>query len=93
MGVPQSSAINCRLAASLQKEVLGLKVVSVGVDACSADGSHCEQSVAIALDVCTLITMAARRDQLAIFWFDGEAFWIFPVRSRNARLRLPVRMT
>jgi hypothetical protein len=37
--------------------------------------------------------MAARRDQLAIFWFDGEAFWIFPVHSRNARLRLPVRMT
>jgi uncharacterized protein DUF3293 len=91
MGVLQSPAINARLMARLQKEVLQLNVVNVGVDACSADRSHCEPSVALALDRDALIAIAARHDQLAIFWFDGEAFWIFPVRSRNMRLRLPLR--
>ncbi len=88
----QLPAENDALAASLQQEVAGLGVTRVCVDACSPDGSHCERSIAIALDERSAIDIAYRYEQLAIFWFDGEAFWIIPVYSRNERLRLPVIM-
>lgn len=90
MGVTQLPAVNDALAASLQQEAAGLGVTHVCVDACSPDESHCERSVAIALDERSLIDLAHRYEQLAMFWFDGEAFWIIPVHSRNARLQLPV---
>jgi hypothetical protein len=90
MGVTQPPAVNDALAASLQQEAAGLGVMHVCVDACSPDESHCERSVAIALDERSLIDIASRYEQLAIFWFDGDAFWIIPVHSRNARLQLPV---
>jgi hypothetical protein len=92
MGVRQLPAVNDALAASLQQESAGLGVARVCVDACSPDESHCERSIAIALDEQALIDIAYRYEQLAIFWFDGEAFWITPVYSRNHRLRLPVIM-
>lgn len=90
MGEAKSAAVNAALAASLQEETDGLTVTRVCVDACSPDQSHCERSIAIALDEQSLIDIARRYEQLAIFWFDGEAFWITPVYSRNERLRLPV---
>ena len=90
MGVRQTTVINTALAATLQQELAGVQAAHICVDACSPDQSHCEQSIAIALDLQSLIAIAYRYDQLAIFWFDGEAFWIIPVHSRNARLRLPV---
>jgi hypothetical protein len=90
MGVTQLPPMNDALAASLRKETAGLSVTQVCVDACSPDGSHCERSIAIALDEQSLIDIAHRYEQLAIFWFDGEAVWIIPVYSGNARLRLPV---
>jgi hypothetical protein len=90
MGVAQLATVNDALAASLQQEVAELGVTYVCVDACSPDESHCERSVAIALDERSLIDIASRYEQLAIFWFDGDAFWIIPVHSRNARLQLPV---
>ena len=61
----------------------------VGVNACSPDGSHCEKSVAIALDMQSVIDLADRYRQLAAFWFDGEVFWIIPVRSSLPKVRLP----
>ncbi len=90
MGLPQSKDVDARLAASLKTEVAALGARHVHLDACSPDGSHCERSIAIVLDLESLIALAYRYNQLAIFWFDGEEFWIVPVRSSNARLRLPV---
>ena len=46
------------------------------VDCCSPDGEHCECSVAIAVDQETAVDLAMRFDQVAIFWWDGERFWI-----------------
>ncbi|HWG33707.1 MAG TPA: DUF3293 domain-containing protein [Gemmatimonadaceae bacterium] len=92
MGVPQLPAVNDARAASLLKVTAGLSVTQVRVDACSPDESHCERSIAIALDQRSAIDIARRYEQLAIFWFDGDAFWIVPVCSRNERLRLPVIM-
>ena len=91
MGVAQSPSVNSVLAASLQSDVAKLRVAQASLDACSPERSHCEHSMAIALDLPALIDLAYRYDQLAIFWFDGRAFWIVPVHSTKARLRLPVR--
>lgn len=90
MGVTQTKGVNAALATRLLTEVAELHVPYLHVDACSPDRSHCEQSVAVALGLQPLIDLACRYDQLAIFWFDGAAFWIIPARSANARTRLPV---
>lgn len=89
MGVVQSAAANAALDASLQAAVAECGVAQSWLDACNPDGSHCERSVAIALDLQSLIELAYRYEQLALFWYDGETFWIVPVRSTAARLKLP----
>jgi hypothetical protein len=91
MGVAQAPSVNTGLAASLRREVAKLRVAHVSLDACSPERSHCEHCMAIALDLPALIDLAYCYDQLAIFWFDGRVFWIVPVHSTKARLRLPVR--
>lgn len=91
-GVGQPETDNAALAARLQRDVATLGVAQSCVDACSPDGAHRESSVALELDPQALVDLAARYDQLAIFWFDGEAFWIVPVRSRKAKVRLPIPM-
>jgi uncharacterized protein DUF3293 len=91
MGVTQPAAVNAALAARLLQDVAQLDAMCADVDACSPDRSHCEQSVAIAIGLQSLTGLAYRYRQLAIFWFDGEAFSIVPVHSNKAMLRLPVR--
>lgn len=87
----QTPTANRRLAARLQGDAAELGAVQLCVDACSPDGSHREMSVAIALDLQSLVDLATRYQQLAIFWFDGAAFWIVPVRSSKTKVRLPIQ--
>ena len=77
--------------AILQTELERLAAPHVPVQACSSDGSHCEASFAVGLGLTDAVALAARHDQLAIFWFDGISFWIVPARSNGAWLRLPSR--
>lgn len=46
------------------------------VNACSPDRSHCEPSVAFAGLLNDALALARHWEQLAIFWWDGEKFWI-----------------
>lgn len=48
----------------------------VEVDACSPDRSHCECSVAVVMPQDSAVALAKELEQVAIFWFDGERFWI-----------------
>lgn len=89
MGTRQIASENERLAASLHQELAAAGLAHVRVNACSPDGSHCEKSVAIALDVQSVVDLADRYRQLAAFWFDGDCFWIIPVRSTLPKVRLP----
>lgn len=89
MGTRQAASENERLAASLHQELAASRLAYVRVNACSPDGSHCERSVAIALDMQSVMDLADRYRQLAAFWFDGDVFWIIPVRSSLPRVRLP----
>lgn len=59
------------------------------VRAHSPDGAHEERSVAVAEPRATAIRRAHELRQLAIFWFDGEAFWLVPVQIEKQEVRLP----
>jgi len=59
------------------------------VDACSPDRSHCECSVAVAMPQAKAIELAHELEQVAIFWFDGERFWILGVIVESDPLMLP----
>jgi len=89
MGVVLTEEDNFARARTLNAEVERLHATRLYVDACSPDRSHCEASVAISLTLQALVAIADRFDQLAVFWFDGDVFWIEPVRSNYSRLRLP----
>jgi hypothetical protein len=55
----------------------------------SPDGSHRERGFAIAMGRSDAATMARRYGQMAIYWFDGEAFWLDGVLVVRASERLP----
>lgn len=86
----QSRARNEQLAAKLQREVAGMGVPFIQVDAWSPDRSHCERSIAIAADRRQVLDLACRYRQLAIFWFDGTSFSIVPAVSEKQAVRLPL---
>jgi len=55
----------------------------------SLDGRHRERGFAIAVGRGDAATLARSYEQLALYWFDGEAFWIDDVRTTGAPRRLP----
>ncbi|MDQ2766256.1 MAG: DUF3293 domain-containing protein [Gemmatimonadota bacterium] len=55
----------------------------------SLDGTHRERGFAIAVGRGDAATFARSYRQLALYWFDGEAFWIDDVRTTRAPQRLP----
>lgn len=59
------------------------------IDACAPDRSHCERSVAIKIDRAEAIRIAERWEQIAIFWWDLERFWIFGAISTDPPICLP----
>jgi hypothetical protein len=54
----------------------------------SADGSHREQGFAAAMSRADAAAIARRFGQLAIYWFDGESFWLDAVLAARAPERL-----
>ncbi|HEY6089072.1 MAG TPA: DUF3293 domain-containing protein [Gemmatimonadaceae bacterium] len=59
------------------------------VDACSPDRSHCERSVAVIMPQEKALDLARELEQVAIFWFDGKAFWIAGALVKTDPLMLP----
>lgn len=84
-----SPAENMALQKQLESELAQDGVWFVRVDACSTDRQHCECSVAIDVPQQRAIDIAAQYDQMAIFWFDGEAFWLIGGIVRSDPIRLP----
>jgi Protein of unknown function (DUF3293) len=73
------------LDARLRKS--GYKLVPV--DACSPDRTHCESSVAVTMPQGKAIVLARELEQVAIFWFDGNRFWIVGALVEADPLMLP----
>jgi hypothetical protein len=61
----------------------------VQVDCCSPDRSHCECSVAVVMPQEAALDLARELEQVAIFWFDGERFWILGAIVDTDALMLP----
>lgn len=59
------------------------------VDCCSPDRKHCEASVAVAMPRDDAIKLAIELEQVAIFWFDGERFWILGAVVATDPIMLP----
>jgi hypothetical protein len=62
----------------------------VRVDGVAPDGSYRERCVAIPVDRDEALRLALRFDQLALFWFDGDAFWLLPAEAGGSPKRLPL---
>jgi hypothetical protein len=61
----------------------------VHVDACSPGRAHCECSVAVVMPQEKAIDLARELEQVAIFWFDGNRFWILGAVVEADPLMLP----
>ena len=59
------------------------------VDCCSPDRSHCECSVAVLMRQEDALALARELEQVAIFWFDGERFWILGALVDTDPMMLP----
>jgi hypothetical protein len=81
---------NRRRADVLEGELRRRGVNYIRVDACSPDGQHCERSVAAAMPRADAVALAALHQQVAIFWFDGERFWIVGVLAAADPIALPI---
>lgn len=73
------------LVASLGRE----HIPFVRVDGVASDGSYRERCVAVVASRDEGVALAARFGQLALFWFDGDAFWLLPAEIDEPPKRLP----
>lgn len=90
-GVVLDAAENERRFAELEAELKSSGREYLVMDACSPDKSHCECSVAIKIDRTEALRIAERWEQIAIFWWDLDRFWIYGAISPiNPPIALPV---
>ncbi|HLA14326.1 MAG TPA: DUF3293 domain-containing protein, partial [Gemmatimonadaceae bacterium] len=80
---------NQRRARSLEDRLRTSGYGFVSVDCCSPDRSHCECSVAVVMPQEIAIDLARELEQIAIFWFDGQRFWIVGAAIETDPLMLP----
>ena len=80
---------NARRFAQLEADLQLLGLEYVTLDGCSPDRQHCERSVAVKVDRSVALGFARRWEQLAIFWWDLERFWIYPALVVMEPLPLP----
>ena len=86
-----SAAENDSRFAEMEAELRSLGRDYLAIDACSPDKSHCERSVAIKIDRAEALRIAERWEQIAIFWWDLERFWIYGAISPiDPPISLPV---
>lgn len=82
-------AANDRRHALLLDSLRESGVPFVRVDGVAPDGSYRERCVAITGSRESATELAERLGQLALFWFDGAAFWLLPAEADEEPRRLP----
>jgi hypothetical protein len=80
---------NDRALASLVDTLGADAIPFVRVDGTAPDGSYRERCVAVVQSRDAAVDLARRFDQLALFWFDGDAFWLLPAEAGDTPRRLP----
>jgi len=80
---------NDRRHAALVAGLHDAGVEFVRVDGVAPDGSYRERCVAVRLPRDEAVGLADRLSQLALFWFDGDTFWLLPAEADAEPRRLP----
>ena len=80
---------NEQRAESLEGELTARGIPFVRVDGVSPDGEYREHCVATLTSREEATALARRYAQLALFWFDGNAFWLLPGIATKPPRRLP----
>lgn len=85
----ERQAENARRSRDLERELADAGTFFRRVDGVAPDGEYREHLRAATLDRNAAVTLARRLRQLAIFWFDGDSFWLVPALAEKAAERLP----
>lgn len=80
---------NERREGTLERDLRERGVPYVRVDGVSPDGKYREHCVATLMAREEAVALARRSGQLALFWYDGWAFWLLPALADKAVQRLP----
>jgi len=84
-----SAAENERRKQELDRRLNSTGYQFMQVDCCSPDRSHCECSIAVTMPQREALDLAREMRQVAIFWFDGNRFWILGALVEADPLMLP----
>jgi hypothetical protein len=87
----REDARNERRTQTLEEDLDRRDIPWVRVDGVAPDGSYRERCVAAVMSRHDAADLARRFDQLALFWFDGSAFWLLPAEADEPPRRLPAR--
>lgn len=85
----QDDETNRKRTAALAEYLAGADLPAVPVAGRSPDGSHVEPGFGVRAPCQTARAIAREFRQTAIFWWDGEAFWIVEGWGEGAAVRLP----
>ena len=88
-GEDRDAGGNAARHAKLEAAVRESGAAFLRADGRSPDASHREIGLAVALPQPEAVALAARFGQSAIFWFDGEAFWLVSAAAPAEPVRLP----
>ena len=80
---------NERRMSRLERELAARGVTHRHVDGVAPDGSYRERCVAAVLPRDEAVELARRFGQLALFWFDGDRFWLMPAEAGGEPRALP----
>ena len=89
LGRDLSPEENRQRQAALEAKLTTAGIHFIRVDACSTDREHCECSLAIDVDQDRAVAIAVEYEQMAIFWYDGDAMWLIGGIVKSDPIRLP----
>lgn len=81
---------NQELQEALRSTLEGEAERIVLLDGCSPDGTHREPSLAVVIPEQRALEIALQYQQDAIFWFDGDSFYLTGAGEPLGRVRLPL---
>jgi hypothetical protein len=89
-GVNVTNEENVRRHSTLRDELESAGIPNVPAAGMSPDGAHREEGYAVWISRNRARDLAARYDQTAFFWFDGQEFWVVPTAVDEPAVQLPV---
>lgn len=88
-GHPVDEATNAARLATFHAALGEAGARWIRVDGLSPDRAHAEEGVALSWPVGEVEALARAWDQSAIYWWDGEAFWVRGALTHAPPWRLP----